>query len=209
VGLDGEKGWGIVLEKGVGLYARRTMSLTKLNADRCLHLLWECRSRTEAAGQRQAYEQAISSLHAYLTDVLPATLPCVRANAEHGIIELFQDEARAQEVHFLLEEGDKLGIVLDKINVNTGVNTASPIAIALIKPSSVAAKDNRLARGDQVLCINSHFLSQVSLQRARYAFIACFVLDNCSQLCSGGCWIVLSVHAKCISPSYPLDSLMV
>lgn len=147
------------------------MSLTKRNADRCLHLLWEYRSHAEAPEQRQAYEQAISSLHAYLTDVLPATLPCVRANAEHGVIELFQDEeARAQDVNLLLEEGDKLGVVLDKINVSEqcgGVSTASPIAIALIKPHCVAAKDNRLARGDQVIRINDHPLSQVSLQRAR------------------------------------------
>lgn len=147
------------------------MSLTKRNVDRCLHLLWDCRSHTEASEQRQAYEQAISSLHAYLTDVLPATLPCVRANADPGVLELFQDEdARAQDVNLLLEEGDKLGVVLDRINVNEwsgGVSTASPIAIALIKPNSVAAKDNRLARGDQVLCINGHLLTQVSLQRAR------------------------------------------
>lgn len=148
------------------------MSLTKRNADRCLHLLWECRSHTEAPEQKQAYVQAISSLHAYLTDVLPATLPCVRANAQHGVIELFQDQdTRAQDIDISVSEGDKLGVVLDRVNVNEWpgghVSTASPIAIALIKPNSAAAKDNRLARGDQILCINNHSLSQVSLQRAR------------------------------------------
>lgn len=145
------------------------MSLTKRNADRCLHLLWEYRSQTESPERRQAYEQAIASLHAYLTDVLPATLPCVRATAEHGVIELFQDqEARAQDVNLLLDEGEKLGIVLDRIDVNEwSAGGVSPIAIALLKPASAAAKDNRLARGDQVLSINGHLLSQVSLQRAR------------------------------------------
>lgn len=158
------------------------MSLSKRNADRCLQLLWECRSHTELAEQRQAYGQAISSLHAYLTDVLPATLPCVRANAQHGVIELFQDQdATVQDVDLILDEGDKLGIVLDKINVNEwsgGVSTASPIAISLVKPSSVAGKDNRLARGDQVLTINGHSLSQVSLQRARSVVSSCCWL-NC------------------------------
>ena len=154
-----ERGWGTLLTK---------MSLTKRNADRCLHLLWEYRSHSESPEQRQAYEQAISSLHAYLTDVLPATLPCVRATAEHGVIELFQDqEARAQDVNLLLDEGEKLGIVLDRIDVNEWSGGGSPIAIALIKPASAAAKENRLARGDQILCINGHVLSQVSLQRAR------------------------------------------
>lgn len=149
-------------------YLHAAMSLSRCNVERCLHLLWEYSSQTDVPEQLQAYGQAISGLHAYLTDVLPATLPCVRAKAQHGVVEIFPDEgARAQEVELYLEDGDKLGIVLDCIDVNGAVSTASPIAIALIRPNSAAAKDNRLARGDQVLCIGGHSLSKVSLQRAR------------------------------------------
>lgn len=149
------------------------MTLSKRNADRCLHLLWEYRSQAAGAEQKRAYERAISGLHAYLTDVLPATLPCVRAKIPQGVIELFPDQdAQTQDINLLLDEGDRLGVELDRIHVNEWPNnglstTASPIAIAFIRPNSAAAKDNRLARGDQVLSINGHSLSQVSLQRAR------------------------------------------
>lgn len=151
------------------------MPLSKRDADRCLHLLWDCRSHSQAPKQRQAYGQAIASLHAYLTDVLPATLPCVRAKSLHGgpgVVEIFPDQdARVQDIDLCVEEGEKLGIVLDSVDVNEWCgavsSNASPIAIALLRPNSVAAKDGRLARGDQVLYINSHSLSQVSLQRAR------------------------------------------
>lgn len=148
------------------------MPISRVNADRCLQLLWECRSRVEAPEQAKAYEEAISTLHVYLTDLLPATLPCVRAQAEHGVVEIFPNlEARVQDIHLKVNEGEKLGIVLDCTDVNGGLsNAGSPIVITLIRPHSVAARDGRLARGDQVLYINSHSLSQVSLQRARYCY---------------------------------------
>ena len=131
-------------------------------------MLWECSFHAEAA-EKVAYQKAITSLHAFLTDILPATLPCVRAKAEHGVIELFADQdARTQEIDLYLEEGEKVGVVLDRIDVTEwSGGPASPIAIALIRPNSAAAKDNRLARGDQILYVNGHSLSQVSLQRAR------------------------------------------
>ena len=145
------------------------MPLSRQGADKCLQLLWECKSQAEAPEQLQAYHLAISSLHAYLTDVLPATLPCVRAKAKHGVVEIFtHQDRRSQEIELFVEQGEKLGIVLDSIDVTAGSSsTASAIAISLLKPNSVAAKDNRIARGDQVLFINGHSLSQVSLQRAR------------------------------------------
>lgn len=145
------------------------MPLSRQGADKCLQLLWECRSQAEAPEQLQAYQLAISSLHAYLTDVLPATLPCVRAQAKHGVVEIFTNQdCRSQEIELVLEEGEKLGIVLDCIDITPGSSCrASPIAIVLLKPNTAAAKDGRLSRGDQVISINGHYLSQVSLQRAR------------------------------------------
>ena len=143
------------------------MPISRSNADRCLQLLWEYGSHAQAPEQVQAYREVISSLHAYVTDVLPATLPCVRAQAQHGVVEIFPDQdARVQDVDLSVDEGEKLGIVLDCIDVN-GASTASPIAITLLRPNCVAARDGRLARGDQVVSINGHSLSQVSLQRAR------------------------------------------
>ena len=144
------------------------MPLSRSNADRCIQLLWEYKCHAQDSEQLQAYGQAISSLHVYLTDVLPATLPCVRAQSDHGMMEIFPDQdARVQDVDLSMEEGEKLGIVLDCIDVTGSVSTASPIVIALLRPHSVAARDGRLARGDQIVSINGHTLSQVSLQRAR------------------------------------------
>ncbi len=145
------------------------MPLSRQGADKCLQLLWECRSQTKAPEQLQAYQHAISSLHAYVTDVLPATLPCVRAQAKHGVVEIFtHQDTRSQDIELVLEQGEKLGIVLDSIDVTPGsVSTASPIAVSLLRPNCAAAKDGRIARGDQILYINGHSLSQVSLQRAR------------------------------------------
>lgn len=145
------------------------MPLSRQDADKCLQLLWECKSQAEASEQLQAYQHAISSLHAYLTDVLPATLPCVRAQAKHGVLEIFtHQDTPSQEIEIVLEQGEKLGIELDSIDVTPGsVITASPIAVSLLRPNGAAAKDGRVARGDQVLSINGHSLSQVSLQRAR------------------------------------------
>lgn len=145
------------------------MPISRSNADRCLRLLWEYGCQVQAPEQVLAYRQAISSVHAYLTDVLPAALPCVRAQAQHGVVEIFPDQnARVQDIDLSMDEGEKLGIVLDCIDVDGSVSTASPIVVALLRPHSVAAKDGRLARGDQVISINGHTLSQVSLQRARY-----------------------------------------
>ena len=163
------RGWGCyALQGALPQLSLEVMPISRNSADRCLQLLWECRGQTKAPAQLEAYKQAISSLHAYLTDVLPATLPCVRAQAAHGVIEIFPDpDAPAQDIELNIEEGAKLGIVLDSVDVN-GLNTASPIVVSLLRPHSVATRDGRIARGDQVLSINGHSLTQVSLQRARY-----------------------------------------
>lgn len=148
------------------------MPLSKKDAERCLHLLWDYMPLSVDSVQRQAYERAISSLHAYLTDVLPASLPCVRARSPDGVIEIFlSQDAHLQEVDLDIDVGEKLGLVLDSVHVNggsgMGQQAASPIVISLLRPNGAAAKDGRLARGDQVLHINGHSLAQVSLQRAR------------------------------------------
>ncbi len=68
--------------------------------------------------------------------------------------------------------GDKVGIVLDSIHVDSiSLSGMSPIVVSLVSPGSVAARDRRLGRGDQVLEINGHSLRLASLERARYAFI--------------------------------------
>lgn len=162
---------GVALSNIYFLSASR-MPLSKKDADRGLHLLWQCMSHASGPEQRGAYEQAISSLHLYLTDVLPATQSCVRAKAKHGVVEIFPDQdARIQAIDLRFGEGEKLGIILDSIDVNgwsESLPPASPIVISLLRPHSVATKDGRLARGDQIISINGHLLSRVSLQRARY-----------------------------------------
>lgn len=67
--------------------------------------------------------------------------------------------------------GDKLGIVLDSIRVDSISSLSqgmSPVVVSLLSPGSVAARDGRLRRGDQVLEINGHSLRLASLERARY-----------------------------------------
>ena len=70
--------------------------------------------------------------------------------------------------------GDKLGLVLDSINVD-GVfgGAVSPIVVSLVTSGGVAARDGRLRRGDQLLEINGHSLAQATLGRARYVIIIC------------------------------------
>lgn len=147
------------------------MPLLKRDAERCLNLLWECRALAEAEGNHQVYEKAISSLHAYLTDILPASSPCVRVKAEDGVVEIFPDQnAQIQTIKIYLDKDEKLGMVLDCIDVNgwsENASAASPIVISMLRPNFAAAKDSRLARGDQIVSINGHSLSKVSLQRAK------------------------------------------
>ncbi len=148
--------------------ANLSMPLLKHDAERCLHLLWEYRSLTKDSGKLKAYDSAISGLHAYLSDILPATLPCVKARAKDGIVELFRDQdARVNDFTLDLCDGDKLGLRLDSVDVNESGSSSSPIVIMGIGPNSAATRDGRLARGDQVISINGHSMAKVSLQRAQ------------------------------------------
>ena len=144
------------------------MPIGRKDAERGLELLWEFRNKTDDPIQRSAYEQAIASLHAFLTDVLPASQPCVRAKVKDGFVELHPtQEAPVQVVELKCIEGEKIGLCLDRVN-GWGVDEVSSIVIGLVKRGSVAARDSTLKRGDQVLEVNGHSLAQVSLDRARY-----------------------------------------
>ena len=145
------------------------MPLSKRDAEKCLNLLWDYLPLSEAEDERRAYGSAISSLHAYLTDVLPASQPCVRARYPDGVVEiLLGDHAECErKVDLYLSEGEKLGLVLDRVDVFGEGDAASPIVISLLKPSGAAAKDGRLSRGDQILQVNGYSLAKVSLQRAQ------------------------------------------
>ena len=149
--------------------------MEKEDAERALRLLWEFLGSTDTDDlhQQHTYKEAISGLQAYLTDVLPASLPCLRARGPNGLIVEIQPEpnARPQSVTIHCNQGERLGIVLDKVRLNGRLWSAgdqiSPIMVSLITPGSAAAKDGRLARGDQLLEIDGHPLSQCSLERAR------------------------------------------
>lgn len=158
------------------------MPLSKRDAERCLLLLWDYMSLAEAPEERQAYEKAISSLHAYLTDILPASLPCFK----DGVMEIFPDQdANTQRIVLSVFPEEKLGIGLDSVDVDGWSESAiaiSPIVVSLLIPNSIAAKDGRLARGDQILSINDHSLSQVSLQRARSVHISCSLYIHGSRV---------------------------
>lgn len=148
------------------------MPLQKEDAERALHLFWEFFDSSNA-DDLQAYKEAISGLQVYLTDVLPASLPCLIAKGADGLIVEIQpnQNARPQVIELYCSLGEKLGLVLDKVNLNGrwlgAGDRISPIMISLITPGSAAAKDGRLARGDQLLEIDGHPLSQCSLERAR------------------------------------------
>ena len=145
------------------------MPLHKREAERGLRLLWDFMVQARNPQEQLAYEQAISSLHAYLSDILPASQPCLQARmSDGGTVEIRQDQdAAVLIVDLYLSEDEKLGIVLDSVHVHSWGGGVSPIVISSVKPASAAHKDNQLRRGDQVLEINGHSLAQASLQRAR------------------------------------------
>ena len=137
------------------------MSFVKQDAERCLNLLREYYSLTGDPQDRLAYERAFSNLRGYLTDET-TSLPC---QAKDG----HQDE-RIRTVELLLQKEERLGIILESLDANgwsTRYCSSKPTVISILHPRGAAAKDGRLARGDLVLSINGHSLSQVSLQRAK------------------------------------------
>ncbi len=157
------------------------MPLDREDAERALQLLWELfleRAENDDLGQENAYKEVIAGLQVYLTDVLPASLPCLRVKGADGLIVEIQQEpnVRPQTIVLHCSQREHIGIVLDRVNINggwwggsasTSSDQISPIMVSLITPTSAAAKDGRLSRGDQLLEIDGHPLSQCSLERAR------------------------------------------
>ena len=145
------------------------MPLGRKDADRGLELLWEFQEKTEDEQQRSAYVEAISSLHAYLTDLLPASQPLLRAKAIDGFVEIRPlNECPHQTARLHCTKGEKLGISIDSVSVCEWASSeVSPFVVSLVKPGSVADRDGTLRRGDQLLEVNGRPLLHVSLDRAR------------------------------------------
>lgn len=145
------------------------MPLGRKDADRGLELLWEFHNQAESAEQRSAYAEAICSLHAYLTDLLPASQPSLKAKVKEGFVEIHpRDESPVKVVQLFCNKGEKLGLSIDSVSVGEwGRSEVSPFVVSLVKPGSVADKENSLRRGDQLVEVNGRPLAHVSLERAR------------------------------------------
>ena len=146
------------------------MPLGRKDADRGLELLWEFHNQAEDGEQRAAYAEAIASLHSYLTDLLPASRPSLRAKVKEGFLEIHPgDEAPVQQVRLYCGRGERLGLSIDSVSLSEwGSSEVSPVVVSLVKPGSVADKDGSLRRGDQLVEVNGRPLAHVSLDRARY-----------------------------------------
>ncbi len=60
------------------------MPLNRQDAERALNLLWELLSEASSSESESTpvFNQAISSLHLFLSDILPASQPCIRAKVK-------------------------------------------------------------------------------------------------------------------------------
>ena len=147
------------------------MPLVRKDADRGLELLWEFHNEAEDDGQRAAYVEAISSLHSYLTDLLPAGQPSLRAKVKGGFVELYpHHETPVKCVQLNCGDGDKLGVFIDSVCVSESASSGeiSPFVVTHIIPGSAADREGSLRRGDQLVEVDSRPLTHVSLERARY-----------------------------------------
>lgn len=145
------------------------MPLGRKEAEKILKLLWEFRNRSDKPDKRTSYERAITSLHSYLAEVLPASKPSLWAKTKNGPVEIHQEEdVPIRLVQLFCGKDEKLGLALDVVDIMCDL---SPIVIFHVKPGSVSAKEGSLRRGDQLLEINGHSLAYVSLERARYAHL--------------------------------------
>ena len=154
------------------------MPLGRGEAERSLSLLWEFVRETEDPELRSAYGKAISSLHSYLTDVLPACQPSLLAKGKDGPVEIHpKEDAPIRIVELLGGKEERLGLGLDSVsaaNSNSSEGSyggISPIVISQVKSGGIAARNGSLNRGDQLLEINGHSLAHVSLERARCVLI--------------------------------------
>ena len=147
------------------------MPLGRKDADRGLGLLWEFHREAEDDTQRAAYAEAIASLHSYLTDLLPASRPSLRAKVKDGyyvdVDVRARDESPVRTVQLCCGDGEKLGLSIDGVNVGPGRGEVSPVVVSLVRPGSAADKEGSLRRGDQLVEVDGRPLAQVSLERAR------------------------------------------
>ena len=147
------------------------MPLGRSDADRGLDLLWEFHREAEGEEERAAYAEAISSLHSYLTDLLPASQPLLRARAKEGFIDVRPPhETPVQSVVLHCDAGERLGLSIDCVSVSKWGNSSdvSPYVVSLLKPGSAADREGSLRRGDQLVEVDGRPLAHVSLERARY-----------------------------------------
>ena len=150
---------------------RLEMPLGRSDADRGLDLLWEFHREAEGEEERAAYAEAISSLHSYLTDLLPASQPLLRARAKEGFVDVRPPhETPVQSVVLHCDAGERLGLSIDCVSVSKWGNSSdvSPYVVSLLKPGSAADREGSLRRGDQLVEVDGRPLAHVSLERARY-----------------------------------------
>ena len=147
------------------------MPLGRGDADRGLDLFWEFHREAESEEERAAYSEAIASLHSYLTDLLPASQPSLRARSKEGFVDVTpRHETPVTSVELYCGRGEKLGVSIDCVSVGKLGNCSdvSPFVVSLVKPGSAADREGSLRRGDQLVEIDGRPLAHVSLERARY-----------------------------------------
>ena len=164
------------LDRGVEQVPRpefkvREMPLGRKDADRGLGLLREFYEEIKNEDEQalSVYEEAIASLDAYLTNLLPASQPSLQAKVKGGLQEIHPHcEAPIRVVNLHCKLGEKLGVSIESVSLNEwGSSEVSPFFISSVKPGSAAEKEGTLRRGDQVMEVNRCPMAQVSQERAR------------------------------------------
>ena len=150
------------------------MPLKKGDAERMLRLLWEFRGiadeNEERSGDNAAFRQAISMLHAYLTDVLPATQRRVKILLDHKALEVtIAPQLDLQWVEMDCKAKNReLGIHLQSLDgLVRAQDNFCPVYISRMDRASVADREGVLKRGDIVVEVNQRSLMHGSLDRAR------------------------------------------
>ena len=156
------------------------MPLKKTDAERMLRLLWEFRSiadeNEEWSGDCAAFRKAISMLHAYLTDVLPATQRQVKIHLAQRTIEVtIAPQLDLQWVEMDCKANRELGIQLQSLDgLVRAQDNFCPVYISGMERASVAEREGVLKRGDIVVEVNQRSLMHVSLDQARSVSVCFF-----------------------------------
>lgn len=153
------------------------MPLKKRDAERLLGLLWDFRSTAdedeECSSDNAVFGKAISMLHAYLTDVLPATQRKVKITLAQETIEVtIAPQLDVQLVEMACKANRELGIHLQSLDGLAGAQDSfCHVFISRLDRGSVAEREGVLKRGDIVVEVNKRSLMHVSLDRARSASV--------------------------------------